>query len=350
MSFWHPTQTVAFYAHGRDNNFNLLRFIAATCVLVSHAFALSAGTALAEPLRDTLHMTIAQIAVDIFFVTSGFLVGKSLAVGGNLRSFVRARCLRIYPALWTSLVLTVVVAGVFFTNRPFAEFFTNTSTYTFLARNSVLVTGIQHTLPGVFEAAPFKSLVNASLWTLPYELAMYFGLALVWWMIGRLSGRTAHYFKWCIGAIAIVALSTYVVTVIGKPINLIRLTAFFFSGAAMYLYRERIPLSGVFVAVVLAALWLSLASVEFFTRLYIVTIPYLAIYLALVPGGVVRRFNKMGDYSYGIYIYAWPVQQALATVYEGISAGSMVVGSFIVTFLLAAVSWHLIEKKALALK
>ncbi len=95
------------FTDGRDNNFSLIRIIAAFAVLITHSFALAIGTGEAEPFQKFLGMTMGTIAVDIFFITSGFLVTSSLLTRQSVIEFVWARVLRIYPALLVMLCLTV---------------------------------------------------------------------------------------------------------------------------------------------------------------------------------------------------------------------------------------------------
>jgi peptidoglycan/LPS O-acetylase OafA/YrhL len=83
---------------------------------------------------------------------------------------------------------------------------------------------------------------------------------------------------------------------------------------------------------------------------YSILLPYLVFYIAYIPGGRIRNFNKAGDYSYGIYIYAFPVQQSIAELIPNISVFGMVCLSFIITFILAYFSWHFVEKKFLKMK
>src|SRR5487761_1170379 len=103
-------------ARGRDNNFNLLRFLAAFAVLISHSFSLATGVSDAEPLRAAYGLTWGDIAVDVFFVTSGFLVTASLLKRRSATAFVWARVLRIFPALWLMLFLTVFGMGLALTS------------------------------------------------------------------------------------------------------------------------------------------------------------------------------------------------------------------------------------------
>jgi peptidoglycan/LPS O-acetylase OafA/YrhL len=324
--------------------------IAASLVLFSHAFPLSTGQVSAEPVQTFLHMTLGQIAVDIFFVCSGFLITKSLTQSTSIRRFVLFRCLRVLPALWVALVLTIIIAGCFYSSLKAGVFFSEPGTFTFFLRNAVLVTGIQHGLPGVFESAPMPRLVNASLWTLPYEVAMYAAVAILWIFSKRFAKFTAPKFETLVLLIALFTMSAFLITIENLPSNLIRLTAFFFSGTSLYLYRDRVRLSWVF-AVLLMATWLvTMSSPAISLRLYAIAVPYLAIFLALTPMGFLKKYNHLGDFSYGMYIYAWPIQQMLAITVQGISPLQMLVFSFTLTLLMAVLSWYVVEKKALALK
>ena len=83
---------------------------------------------------------------------------------------------------------------------------------------------------------------------------------------------------------------------------------------------------------------------------YIVALPYLLLYLAYVPAGFVRKYNQLGDYSYGVYIYGWPLQQTIVFLSPGISVPAMLLLSAAAALPLAVLSWHVIEQPALQLK
>ena len=85
-------------------------------------------------------------------------------------------------------------------------------------------------------------------------------------------------------------------------------------------------------------------------RYYIPFIPYIVFYLAYIPKGRIRKFNTIGDYSYGIYIYAFPVQQSIIALFPYVKVYQMVILSLIVTLFLAYLSWQLVEEKAVDLK
>jgi peptidoglycan/LPS O-acetylase OafA/YrhL len=336
------------YTNGRDNNFNLIRMIAALSVLITHSFALSLGSGEFEPFRQSLGMTIGNIAVDIFFITSGFLVTASLLNKQNIAEFILARVLRIFPALLIMLVLTVFVLGPAFTSMQLSEYFSSKTTYKYLIKCSSLFFGVSYELPGVFEENIYKSAVNGSLWSLTFEVRMYAILAVSWFTLRTISVR----FKSFIVAFAI-ASGAY--TVIDHfysltDSNFPNLAFMFFSGASFHVLKDRITLShGVtlwmFIALIIAA-----HDKNLFYVTYIASIAYILFYLTYMPAGFIRKYNSVGDYSYGIYIYAFPVQQSISALVPGVSVLNMIFTSGVITLLLSIASWHLVEKRSLKLK
>ena len=345
--------TLEQYATGRDNNFNVLRFIAATLVLYTHSYALVFGSASAEPLRAYLGLTWGDIAVDVFFVSSGFLIAASFFVRSNLLAFVWARVLRIYPALFAAVLLSVFGVGVFFTTLELTEYLLSRQTYSYLLKNMSLLGAIQYTLPGVFESLPYKNAVNGSLWTLPFELRMYGCLALIGSLLLFLSVKfKKDILPAAFAGIAILAvclnIANYFVPFTGK--FFLHLFAMFFVGAAFYLLKAKIVLRFDFFCLAVVLMGVGSVKQEGFMVVYTLLLPYVLFYLAYVPKGVIRQFNRVGDYSYGIYIYAFPVQQSLVALWPKVTVGELIIYSFVITLALAVASWHLLEKKCLALK
>lgn len=345
-------QRLADYLHGRDNNFNLLRFLAAFAVLIDHSYALVAGTPDAEPLRRSLGIALGAIAVDVFFVTSGFLVTASLLNRQDTLAFLRARILRIYPALLVMVLLCVLVIGLFFTTLPAGAYLDHPLTLRFILKNATLVGGIEFYLPGVFDQLAWKNMVNGSLWTMPYEVRMYIALAVLWLACWLFRAWRRRVFAGLILTITALALTAHLTNHFsGRPDdNFFRLTFMFFSGASYCVLRERIRLSSAVFGGALAALLASPLEPDLFFVVYDLTLAYVVLWLAYVPGGALRRFNRFGDYSYGIYIYAFPVQQTLLALIAGLSVAGLIVTSGAVTLLLAALSWHCLEQHALRLK
>lgn len=349
------------YTQGKDNNFNLIRLLAAASVLFGHSFALLKQP---EPLAAWLGMSIGSIAVDVFFVSSGFLVGASLLTKKQARSYLLARALRIYPALIVMSLLSVLVLGTYFTTLPLAQYFGQKEIYTFFIKCATVLGGVAFHLPGVFADNPFPDAVNGSLWSMVYEVKMYLLLLLLWLVcrrkqpgdVNHVNAQPTFHLGWMQPAIiALVVISGTLL--IGRKLGgldesrVVRFIFLFFSGTLYWMLRERIQLRGHYALV--AALALVLAAVGntlAFFIVYQLTLAYLLLYLAFVPAGSIRRFNRLGDYSYGVYIYAFPVQQSLIALFPQISVFSLFLAAMSVTLCLAVLSWHLLEKRALKFK
>lgn len=340
---------------GRDNNFNLIRMAAALAVLITHSFALAIGTGSAEPFRESIDMTMGSIAVDVFFLASGFLVTCSLINRQSAVEFVWARVLRIFPALVVMMILTVFGVGVYFTVLPLSDYLTSEATLAYLVKGVTLLAGVGHSLPGVFDGNPYKSAINGSLWTMPSELRMYVVLLLLWIAL-RLTPKT-RLTGFQISVVGLAVCSG--VYFLGCHYNYFQHAGnfeqwkwffMFFVGASSYVLRERIILSARVFWLIVLALTISLVDKQIFFVVYTSTIAYILLYLAYVPAGSIRIYNRIGDYSYGVYIYAFPVQQAVAASISGVTVLQMLLISAAITIVLAALSWHLLESRCLGLK
>lgn len=343
----------------RDNNFNLIRFIAAFGVLFSHSFSLAMGSSDTEPFKLLFGMSFGQIAVDIFFISSGFLIANSLFVKKNLLNFLWARFLRIYPGLFVALLFCVFFVGVYFTTYPLEEYLMDTQTYIFLAKNAVLFWGEEARLPGVFESLPWAGIVNGSLWTLPFEVRAYCLLVfcsivihrVIVWSKHTLNERLLYLLIPLLGML--IYISDYFYTFL--PISYFssedfRLYSLFFIGTACYIFKDSLVLSKHIFYAAVVSLLISTIHIDLFFIVYNVVVFYVIFYIAYIPKGWIRKFNQYGDYSYGIYIYAWPIQQSVIAFMPGISPLELCLYSLLITALLSYFSWHCIEKKALMFK
>lgn len=343
---------LASLAQGRNNNFNLIRLIAAFAVLFSHSFSLATGLWDSEPLRNSLGITPGMIAVDIFFIASGFLVTGSLISRNNVIGFAVARILRIYPAL-IIMVLITGIFGAFYTSLSPSSYYNASIFWTYILKNISLVTGLTNNLPGVFTQNPIKNAVNGSLWTLIYEIKMYILLAIIWTTLKPLPINKIRAFSLIVALFALCArimhfFGHYNTNVINN--ELARLSFMFFCGSVFYMAKDHIKLSHSIFAILITALTLSSTNKELFFITYQFTISYLLFYIAYIPKGVILKYNKIGDYSYGIYIYAFPIQQALLASQPGISIEGLFLSSSAITLIFAILSWHFIECKAMKLK
>lgn len=341
--------TLGELAVGKDNNFNLLRLLAAFAVLISHSFAMLGHP---EPFAATVGKNLGAMAVDIFFVASGFLVGASLIRAQNVGDYLLARALRIFPALWVMLLLTVLVLGVVFTRLETTVYLSELQTWRYLWKNLFLMSGVEFYLPGLFEANRLQGIVNGSLWSMIYELSMYV-LLLLSWVIYAYLRKVLHARLAFIAAVIGLLLSLWITdqNYVLEHKQLLRFSWFFFIGTAFYLLRNQIRLSTKLMVLIAVLGGIALAiSGHHFLMLYYLALPYCLFYLAYIPVGKLRLYNRFGDYSYGVYLYAFPIQQALVFIFPDWSVLTLifVAGSF--TLILAICSWHWIEQPALQLR
>lgn len=329
---------------GRDNNLNLIRMAAAIGVLASHSVALVVGPGNGAPLKETLGYSLGTLSVWVFFGVSGFLITQSYVQTRSPTKWLLARALRIYPALIVAVVLTVLLLGPAMTSRTLGAYFTDPGTWSYLWGNATLLQ-FQYPLPGVFENVPHPNSVNGSLWTLPFELMCY---ALVF-VVG-MAGLFQRPF-------ALVVLGAFLATLYfwdGLPTSFHvqrfrEVGSVFVLGSAMFLARRKVPIR-LDLAVVLAAITYSLSETPLYDEALKIALLYGTVWLAFIPEGAVRSYNRLGDYSYGLYIYAFPIQQSVIVILPESSALTNFALSLPITMVFATLSWRFIEKPALAMK
>ncbi|MDU8946300.1 acyltransferase family protein [Ovoidimarina sediminis] len=334
---------------GRDNNFNLIRFLAATGVLISHAYPLTLGPSAIQPLERIVGEPLGHLSVLTFFAVSGLLITQSFDNSSRFSRWLAARALRIFPALLVVLVLTALILGTSVTNLSLEEYFGATDTLSYVPSNLSLYF-LQPALPGVFTENPFPEAINGSLWTLNHELTCYAGVAALG-LIGGIASRK-------LGLLLLAAATVFTILIVefgevaglpGRMMALAFLALPFVMGSIVYLLRDRIRLSG-WAVIPLLALAFATTSLPFHHTVLSMATVYTVFYLAYVPAGRVRRFNGLGDYSYGIYIYAFPFQQLGSFLFPGMSPVENMAFALPLTLIAAILSWHLIEAPALRLK
>ena len=337
--------TLGDLAHGRDNNFQLIRLFAASFVVLFHSFALT-GRWTQEPLWQVMPETnFGALGVKIFFIVSGFLVTQSWLARRSVAPFVAARVLRIYPALVAATLLTIVLAGLSST-LPWPQFLSDPQTVDYAWRVA-LGWEVVYRLPGAFPANPFPHDVNGSLWTLPIELRLYMGV-LAAGLLGVLARRGA--------ALALLAL--LVAAFAWRPEwfplapndKAVRELALLFAlGSLAYAWRASIPISLSAAAAATALVAWNPAGIMRGT-LFAPLLAYIVLVLAYHPRLQWHAFNRVGDYSYGLYVYSFPLQQTLMQRFPSLEPAGLFACSLPLALAVAALSWHALEAPALALK
>lgn len=323
----------------RVNNFDFLRYFAAACVVFGHACVLTTGDRETDPLyKATLGATdFGMIGVSIFFLMSGWLISMSWERTPRLVRFAWARALRIYPA-FIVMLLVVYAALSLVTTRPDAYLQLST-----LGRwlENVRLYQWNHTLPGVFEHG-YTATVNGSIWTLGWEVMCY-GLVALFGVTGLLTRRV-------VTVVTVLALTLYTFEPVLRDAIFVRLATYFLVGSTLYFHRTRVPWTRVLALVAAAALLLSwtVAPPHLKHATMAVSLGYLVFYMA--RGQWASRWAQWGDASYGLYIYAWPINQVLLLAHPDWSVPTVFAATLTLATLAGFASWHLIERPALRLK
>jgi peptidoglycan/LPS O-acetylase OafA/YrhL len=329
------------------DNFTALRLALSVAVVVSHAASVGTGRHTDEPLHALTGYTLGEHAVNGFFAVSGFLVAMSWDRRGGALPFALARILRVFPGLVVAVLVTALGLGLALTALPRSAYVADARVWSMIT--ATLTTFKSATvLPGVFENNPLRWPIS-TVWTLRYEILCYAGL-LAYGVAGGFRRPMLALIGAAGVAAALAALGLWGEIPKGRETAL-RLPLVFAAGSLLYLYRERVPLHfGAVAALVFLLPLTALAAPPLYKPLLFVGTAYLMIFVAVAPGLSHPKFEPPGDISYGVYLYGWPVQQALQSLFPAVSGWAMLAPALLLTAIVAAASWLLVEKPALALK
>lgn len=332
------------------NNFNLLRVIAAWLVLFSHSYHLSGNSAM-EPLLIVTNgkMTFGTVAVGVFFTISGYLITGSAFARPTFFSFIEARARRIFPALLFVTICSAFVLGPFVTTLSSTEYISQPSVWTYVIRNASLLR-LQWELPGVFVGNYFGTAVNGSLWTLPVEFSLYLGIGLsvVAVRLGNFETRSTA----LLVPIAIFILICWIVTIQGSKSGAVLLIPYFLIGAAVKILGNSWRRSGWIFSALLVATWGCVAANSIlFPVIACFAISYGTLWIAEHKKWVcVFPVKRIGDLSYGIYLFAFPVQQTVLAQGLAIYPWEINLIATAIVLPISWASWHLVEQRFVSKK
>lgn len=337
--------TIATVFDPRNNALNAWRLILAVSVILWHSYPLTGRGIAYRPLEQLIE----QVGVDGFFAVSGFLITSSWLRNPRLRDFATARLLRIFPGLWVCLLITAFVIA------PISVLIQGGSVSHLMSTHTPIAYVINNGLLNVYYAGidgtpkdiPWAGVWNGSIWTLVFEMICYIAVAVLG-VVGLLKRR------WVIPTVFVLTLvaTAYfwypIFAMQTIPQMVARFAVMFAAGALLYHYKDVIPARWSLVAVCVA-----LVLVSGLISNYRVLGALPLAYAVIVSGSLVKRkrLNLRNDLSYGVYIYAFPIQQLLIVL--GLGSLNVVVFFVIATLAtvpLAAMSWFLIEKHAIRLK
>jgi len=320
------------------NNLTSVRLIAATMVLFSHSFVMN-KLVQDEPLSKLTSGIVdcATLGVTFFFAISGLLVTKSYCERGQLKHFFVSRGLRIFPAYGVALLLTACLFGAIVTTLPLGEYFSAKETWQYVYTQFAMRSDATRELPGVFSTVPLAHMVNGSLWTIRVEFMLYLVTAFLGWMAIM---QTRVVFN----AIALILLVASVMT---GSIPILEWDHFsslyagcFLLGAFLYVNRQHIPLTPWLAILFIAAAYFT-AGKPAGRWWLLIAISYGAILVSLWTPIVFEKLKN--DYSYGTYLYAFPIQQMLIDRWGHWNPWVHAPVALLVTSVFAWMSWHYVE-------
>lgn len=332
----------------RENNFDFIRLILASLVIFSHSYPLAGYTEIFEQMTDK-QLNMGAFSVEGFFILSGYLIMISLRNSKTMISYMWKRYLRLFPALFVMLIITMLLLIVVYEGE---DLFVQKDYFTYFRRNITLYRAQYH-VKGIFESNPYPRAINGSLWSLSYEFTMYIIMLLLF-----------PFRKMRIALILLIAIWSFCVftnhynpllfTELSTKIYLnsdqfYRLGAFFMGGSILS-YVNLKKINKPYIKLGLLIILIGSLFFNFYKTTSYIVLPLL---MLLVCISYSKKLNyiphRIGDISYGVYIYGFLVQQTLMYYYS-FSPILLTLISLPITYIAAFLSWQYIEKPALQYK
>lgn len=317
------------YTNKRSNNLSFLKFIAALLVILCHAFPLSMGEQNTDFISEYTHSTMSfgSIAVGVFFISSGYLVTKSIMKHKSTKQYLLARIKRIFPPLIVTIILSVLILGLFASNLSIISYFKNKQTWFYLL--NILLIPV-HNLPGVFENNVYKSVVNGALWTLPVEFACYIFLLILY--------KTELLERHTKVLVTLLFISFIGIFMVNIPIlmvlrNFVEPVYLFFIASAMYIYKDKIKIDSKYLYL-FTILYIILFVLKKGHLANVICLPYIILYISFCLPQIHSKLASLGNYSYGMYLIGFPTQQVIAMYLQGSHAIAM---NFLIASIIATI-------------
>lgn len=291
-------------------------------------------------------LNIGTLSVNIFFIISGYLIMISLKNSKTAINYLWKRFLRLFPALFVMLLITLLILIIVYTGE---NIFLQKDFYTYLPRNLTLYK-VQYAVKGVFENLPYPNAINGSLWSLCYEFSMYLVILSLFPLkkkkialfiligIGSFCFFTSNFYPKFLNEIAYkVFLSSD---------HFYRLTVFFIGGAILSYFNLK-KINKPYVKTGLAIVLIVALFFNLYKPVAFIVLPVLILLIGISYSKKLNYIpHKIGDISYGVYIYGFIVQQTFMNYYH-FSPIILTIVSLSVTYVLAFFSWKYIEKPIL---
>jgi peptidoglycan/LPS O-acetylase OafA/YrhL len=325
------------------NCFDFLRFFFAANILLAHLCELSQN----KSLEFLYQISNSSIAVQGFFIISGFLVAKSFTNTASLKEYFVKRIKRILPAYIVVLIVSVLVFS-FFSSLSFSEYFTDISVYKYLGWNFIFLNFMHPCLPGLFENN-LMCAVNGALWTLKVEEGFYIVLPLIFYAIKKSKKPFV-----ILGSLYVLSILYWFVMdfYLNQPLLAKQLPgylAYFVTGIFLFLNFDFVFLNKekFFFASLLILIVSNFShfQIDVFYPAAFGSVVIIAAYN--LP--FLNNFGKYGDFTYGLYIYHFPIIQVFRqyNLFEKYNPILMAFSVILITLCFAIFSWFFVEKRFL---
>lgn len=341
MTFSGQTIEQRIQERGYTSGFDYLRIILAMAVVAWHSSIFSTGSKMFDQIWNSPSRPFEFVVLPMFFTLSGFLVSGSLQRTKRIYEFVMLRVLRIFPALFLEILLSAFILGPLLTSVTLQEYFSSAEFYSYFLN---VLGDVHYLLPGVFEHTPDPRLVNAQLWTIPWELRCYVSIVVLS-IIGVVRSRVFFLFVCVLANIGTWITYIYHYNTSNAASGPM-LVLFFLSGVCFFLWREKIILNKyVFIfSIVITYIFTVDPRFEYFS---VVPIVYITIYLGMLSPPKKWLFGG-ADLSYGLYLFGFPLQQTCAQLFPNYLHWWFNLGFALMFGLLyAAFSWNVVEKRVM---
>ena len=345
--------------NNRDNSLNLLRLFFATFVLISHSFIVFGADLHLIP--SVFRYIICFLPVPCFFYVSGYLITAS-AIKNNLRTFFKKRFARIYPAYLACIVLIVILFAplVFALANGW-----NFNLFSYISQDPSPIKFLIYALPlKLFEYHIGATLDfihmhtwNASAWTLIFEFGCYMFVAFLILALSKSKIKEKHFSK----IIFVLYISLILISfkypndnvegIIGLFSTAVHLLSLFLAGSIMYLIKDKLifSLKILILAIVFSILVICCLPPYWAVEILALPLAYIVLFISVTLKS--PKFIQKNDISYGIYVYAWPIQCVVAAFMKAYSVNiniwEYIIICWLITAFLSIISWFYLEKPIL---
>jgi peptidoglycan/LPS O-acetylase OafA/YrhL len=331
-----------------SNNFDFIRLFLSVLVIFSHSYSITLGAMAGhEPISILTHGYVngGILAVDSFFLISGYLVTSSFVRSRTTGSYFKKRVARIYPGFIGATLFNLLIVG------PLAAGHLRGATHLSRAGLAILRALTLRDLEwtGVFAANPQAGVVDGSMWTIHYEFLCYIMLAILA-LCGILRSRRTCMILFLLVLVSNTGLLLYIqnwnpAMHDGVAQRSSRFATLFLAGAVAYLFREELQFRSAWAVAALLALCAVAIVPDVFACIFPLAGTYLVLFLSFYPVRGLKHFARYGDFSYGTYLYAFPIQQLVEVHFKGqIGPLKLFCIAAPLTLIAGALSWFLIER------